>query len=137
MLVCPLSCERMIDMTEKGKKDIADMRRQGISYTKIAATLRLPTSTVKSYCTRNRLASQDTQHSCLQCGNVLLDGEVKRNRKFCSDACRMKWWNHHTDLMKDNTVCQHCGKSFHSRAGRKFCSHACYTAERFGGKDVS
>ena len=124
-------------MTTQEKQDIAEMRAKGVSYAQIAATLRLPTSTVKSYCVRNKLANQGLQNSCLQCGNAMPQTDVKRDRKFCSDACRIKWWNHHTGLMKDNAVCQHCGKSFHGRAGRKFCSHACYIAERFGGKDVS
>ena len=136
MWVCPLSFERMIVMTDKEKTDITDMRRKGVSYTKIAQTLHLPTSTVKSYCVRNKLASQDTQNSCLQCGAILQPSAVKREKKFCSDVCRIKWWNHHTSLMKENTVCSHCGKSFHGRAGRKFCSHSCYIAERFGEKDA-
>jgi len=60
-----------------------------------------------------------------------------KGKKFCSDACRIRWWNHHTNLMKANAVCTHCGKSFHGRAGRKYCSHACYIAERFGEAHVS
>jgi len=122
-------------MTEKEKKDVADMRRQGISYTKIAQMLHLPISTIKSYCTRNNLSTQENLH-CMECGNAIPDGNVKRDRKFCSDVCRIKWWNHHTELMKENAVCKHCGKSFHGRAGRKFCSHACYIAERFGDINV-
>jgi hypothetical protein len=39
--------------------------------------------------------------------------------------------------MKANAVCVHCGKEFHGRSGRKYCSHRCYIAERFGGKDDS
>ena len=124
-------------MTETEKRDIAEMRAKGASYTKIAKTLHLPEGTVKSYCTRNKLSTKDTQHSCLQCGAAIQASHVKREKKFCSDACRMKWWNRHTELMKDNAVCAHCGKSFHGRAGRKYCSHACYIAERFGGKDVT
>ena len=124
-------------MTKKEKQDIAAMRTKGVSYTQIAAALRLPISTVKSYCVRNKLASQEPQNSCLQCGNAMPKTGIKRDRKFCSDSCRIKWWNHHTELMKDNAVCQHCGKSFHGRKNRKFCSHACYIAERFGDSHVS
>lgn len=50
------------------------------------------------------------------------DGEVKRNREFCSDACRIKWWNHHRlnhsfsaqisyyiDLIQKNPEWEHAG----------------------------
>ena len=36
-----------------------------------------------------------------------------------------------------NMTAVHCGKEFHGRSGRKYCSHRCYIAERFGGKDDS
>ena len=121
-------------MTKDEKLKIADMRRNGVGYAKIAQTLQLPVSTVKSYCLRNNLTAQNT---CLQCGAEISPADGRRMKKFCSDACRIKWWNHHTDLMKENTVCHYCGKSFHGRTGRKYCSHSCYIAERFGDKNVS
>ena len=124
-------------MTDKEKHGIAEMREHGMGYAKIAELMSLPIGTVKSYCIRNKLTSKSNQLSCLACGQPITQPKGRKVKKFCSDACRMKWWNHHTELMKDNAVCSHCGKSFHGRAGRKYCSHDCYIAERFGGKDVS
>ncbi|WP_231465828.1 hypothetical protein [Selenomonas sp. FC4001] len=73
----------------------------------------------------------------MQCGNHLEQVLRRKKKKFCSDGCRIRWWNHHMHLMKANAVCVHCGKEFHGRSGRKYCSHRCYIAERFGGKDDS
>ncbi|MBR3457219.1 MAG: RNA polymerase subunit sigma-70 [Selenomonadaceae bacterium] len=124
-------------MTSIEKLKICDLMRQGCGYTKISQELGIPANTVKSFIQRNKSEICQTKKVCLQCGQAIAQLSASREKKFCSDACRMKWWNKHTQEMKANAVCQHCGKSFHGRAGRKFCSHACYIAERFGGKDVS
>lgn len=124
-------------MTENQQEDIKALRLSGLGYKKIAATLSISENTVKSYCIRNKLKAGNSQHVCIQCHKDIEQPLGKTKKKFCSDACRIKWWNHHTDLMKANAVCAHCGKPFHGRAGRKYCSHACYIAERFGEANVS
>ena len=83
-------------MTDKDRREIAQLRGVGMGYGRIARQLGIPLSTVKSYCLRNNVAS----------------GGERR-------------------------VCIHCGKEFHGRSGRKYCSHQCYIEERFGGKDDS
>ena len=124
-------------MTEKQQEEIKAMRQAGLGYKKIAAAMSLSENTVKSYCIRNKLKAGDGQMVCLECGQSITQPTGQKGKKFCSDTCRIKWWNHHTDLMKANAVCAHCGKPFHGRAGRKYCSHACYIAERFGDTHVS
>ena len=124
-------------MTENQQEDIKALRLSGLGYKKIAATLSMSENTVKSYCIRNKLKAGNSQHVCLQCHKDIKQPLGKTKKKFCSDACRIKWWNHHTGLMKPNAVCAHCGKPFHGKAGRKYCSHACYIAERFGEAHVS
>ena len=124
-------------MTENQQEEIKALRQAGLGYKKIAAALSLSESTIKSYCIRNKLKAGSDQTVCLECGQPITQPTGQKGKKFCSDACRIKWWNHHTWLMKANNVCAHCGKPFHGRKDRKFCSHACYIAERFGEANVS
>ena len=59
-----------------------------------------------------------------------------RPKKFCSDKCRMAWWNAHQDQVTRNAhysfVCAQCGENFtvYGNASRKFCSRACYLTSR-------
>ena len=124
-------------MTENQQKEIKTLRQVGLGYKRIATTLSLSENTVKSYCIRNQLVAGESKHKCLECGRSMNQPAGRKGKKFCSDVCRIRWWNHHTRLMKANAACAHCGKSFHGRAGRKYCSHACYIAERFGKANVS
>ena len=125
-------------MTYEQKQKIVDLCRAGYGYVKIAQELKLSVNTVKSFCYRNPTDTVKSDSVCRECGTNLVQIQGSRAKKFCSDACRIKWWNKHTELMQSGkTECQHCGKSFHGRKGRKYCSHACYIAERFGGKNVS
>lgn len=124
-------------MTDKEKEEIAHLRKSGMGYGRIAEFMSLSISTVKSYCIRNKLKAGSDQLVCLECGQPIMQSAGQKGKKFCSDACRIKWWNHHTWLMKANNVCAHCGKPFHGRKGRKYCSHACYITERFGEANVS
>ena len=105
-------------MTEKQQEEIKAMRQAGLGYKKIAAAMSLSENTVKSYCIRNKLKAGDGQMVCLECGQSITQPTGQKGKKFCSDTCRIKWWNHHTDLMKANNVCTHCGKPFHGRKGR-------------------
>lgn len=122
-------------MTDMEKREIAQLRGLGVGYGKISRQLDIPLSTVKSYCLRNNVASGARKSVCMACGRPLGRETGRKEKKFCSDGCRIKWWNHHTYLMKANCVCVHCGREFHGRGGRKYCSHQCYIEERFGGND--
>lgn len=121
-------------MTDNVKKEITQLRSSGIGYGRISRQLGIPLSTVKSYCIRNNVPSKARGQVCLQCGHAIEPRQTSNRKRFCSDGCRIRWWNHHTHLMKANAVCVHCGKKFHGRSGRKYCSHWCYIAERFGEK---
>ncbi|MBO6204268.1 MAG: RNA polymerase subunit sigma-70 [Selenomonas sp.] len=124
-------------MTDMEKREIAQLRGLGMGYGKISRQLDIPLSTVKSYCLRNNVVSGARKSVCMACGRPLGQGDARKGKKFCSDGCRIKWWSHHTYLMKANCVCVHCGRAFHGRTGRKYCSHQCYIEERFGGNDDS
>ena len=122
-------------MTDSIKNEIVQLRRSGVGYGRISRQLGIPLSTVKSYCRRHNVVGGVKGTVCMQCGHHLEQVPHRKKKKFCSDGCRITWWNHHKHLMPTNSVCVHCGKAFHGRNGCKYCSHQCYVAERFGGKD--
>lgn len=134
-------------MTESQKQQIVSFRRQGIGYLKIAQELDISQNTVKSYCRRNNLTKpteitkipkqiEKTEHFCLQCGVTVTQDSKRKLKKFCSDHCRIKWWNSHRELVQHKKAveieCPNCHKHFAAVNGRKYCSHSCYIAHRFG-----
>ncbi len=126
-------------MTDEQKQQIIAMRRDGAGYGSIANQLGLSINTVKSFCRRHSLAAPPTDSLCEQCGRPIAQNPGRKRKRFCCDACRNKWWNSHLDLVKRKAVytftCLACGKKFtvYGNSHRKFCSHACYIAYRFGG----
>ena len=126
-------------MTSQRKIQIDDLRRSGASFAQIAEKLNMPLSTIKSYCYRNPLQpiAQETQVKlCQQCGKPLTPSRF-RPRRFCSDACRYKYWSLHKFEGKTTVidcVCQHCGRVFtdYAQRRRKYCCHACYITARYG-----
>ena len=141
-----LANRRLSLMTELQKQRITEMRTRGDSYSQIATTLDISVNTVKSFCRRNNLMDNapakptminDDKH-CKQCGQELVQQPKKKQRKFCSDECRAAWWVAHPDELNRkatyNFSCACCGKSFtaYGNKGRKYCTHTCYVARRFG-----
>ena len=127
-------------MTVKEKAKIEQLRHSGMGYMKIAQELNLPVNTVKSYCYRNPIGYVSSVTAvCKHCGKPMESNANRPEKKFCSDVCRMKWWTcHHNELQHHKTlICVHCGKSFYGKPNRKYCSHQCYTAERFGAGHVT
>ena len=73
--------------TEKSK-EILQYREQGLGYKRIAALTGYSLNTVKSVCRRN---PNGEEKLCLQCGAKLVRTPHYREKKFCSDTCRMAW----------------------------------------------
>ncbi|MBQ8233144.1 MAG: helix-turn-helix domain-containing protein [Lachnospiraceae bacterium] len=128
-------------MTNKDKEKIRYWRKEGLGYGKIAARLGISENTVKSFCRRNDLAGVASKVHvpvCRQCGKRLVILAKHKEKKFCNDACRRAWWKAHPELVYRQAyypmVCVHCGVEFKSYGNkkRKYCSHACYIAARFG-----
>ena len=122
-------------MTNHQKTELDRMRRQGANAPSIAEKLELPLATIRSYIYRHPLKEQE--NTCPACGKKIETGAVgRKRRRFCSDACRMAWWNSHlTDVNKQafySITCQHCGKEFMSygNKNRKYCSRECYNNSR-------
>lgn len=133
-------------MTEQEKTHIRELQKQGVSYGNIAAQTGISRNTIKSFLRRNvgELTPSTTEPIktvCQNCGCEISMTPHKKAKKFCSDSCRMQWWNAHRDLVKVNVVyrleCQCCHKRFSDpgHKNRKFCSVACYRQARFGGGD--
>ena len=140
-------------MTIDQRKMIDSFRSQGMGYKRIAAKLGISENTVKSYLRRNtqpgetvpaQVLAQATKpatdtHICWQCGKPVAQNPGRKEKKFCSNACRFAWWNAHQDLVKRKSVyhftCPTCGREFtaYGKANRKYCSHVCYIQARFGG----
>ena len=113
---------------------ITNMRLEGHSPSVIATKLGLSPSTVRSHIHRHRHVRDE--QSCKHCGKPLVQTKGHRAKKFCSDSCRMAWWNSHKEEVNKQAfyklTCQHCGKEFDSygNSNRKYCCRACYIASR-------
>ena len=127
-------------MTNEEKSQIISLRSSGVGYIKISQMLGVSNNTVRSFCRRNGLSgnSDESKTSCKQCGKQIRLIRGRKPRKFCSDRCRQEWWNSHMHEVKHREVyqyiCQHCGKPFsaYGNKNRKYCSRACYIADRYG-----
>ena len=121
------------------REKIKQMRDAGFSYSKIAAAMGISENTVKSFCRRNNLGGFDIKVSCealddrcRQCASALIHIIGAKKKRFCSDKCRMTWWNSHPESVNKKAVsyfnCTQCGAAFESYSNkkRKYCSRACY-----------
>ena len=130
-------------MTPEQKQAITALRASGCGYKTIASRLSLSLNTVKSFCRRQGVnpssISDEEKEFCPVCAKRLNHRAGKKKKKYCSDACRMAWWNAHQDKVKRQTfsefTCLSCQKSFqvYGSRKRKYCSHSCYIVARFGG----
>ena len=123
-------------MTDKQRADIARLREKGMQLSAIAKKLDLPIGTVKTAVYRYPSSKAAKDSGCLQCGKAVMQTPHRKEKKFCCDACRMKWWNTHQDQVNRKAVyhftCASCGKFFDSygNSHRKYCCTACYNAYR-------
>jgi len=127
-------------MNVQQRQAIHRLRGEGLSYAKISALTGISENTIKSFCRRNGLGSVATEETaeipsgsfCRQCGSPLTQTKRAKHKRFCSDKCRMTWWNSHPDAVNHKLVrqitCQSCGKAFTALGNRtrKYCSQSCY-----------
>lgn len=112
-------------------------REQHMTYRQIGEKLGLSPDTVKTFCRRNTPREDRTEASassqCRNCGAPVHPLPGRRERLFCSPACRTAYWRKHNLLGKDPRYCAGCGALLTGgSASRKYCSHACYIRHRFG-----
>ena len=133
-------------MTPEEKQQVAKLRTAGFGYKKIAQATGLSVNTIRSYCARTLLApdpeapeNQATVSTCEVCGRKIIQEPHRKKKRFCSDHCRMNWWNEHLDQVKRKAnyefVCPTCKKTFtaYGNKNRKYCSLDCYFEDRYGG----
>lgn len=130
-------------MKHQQKEAIRQLRQAGQSYAKIADLLGISENTVKSYCRRNELGGVSEGLSgsalathCRHCGATVMQTPGKKARRYCSDKCRMLWWNAHPEAVTRKRLqiftCKACGQIFegYGKRDRKFCSRTCYGQAR-------
>jgi DNA invertase Pin-like site-specific DNA recombinase len=131
-------------LTKKQKEKIAQLRRDGMTYNKIASKMGLTQGQVRSFCL-SRTAETSTGNSkkgeqsvCKTCGKKLVHTPGYRKKMFCSDGCRRDWWNRFGKLNTGENwatysiVCQHCGKTFVTYGkNRKYCCRECFNKSRW------
>ena len=120
-------------MTKEEKRRVLELCAAGAGYRTISEMTGISKSTV-AYFLKNR--SEEPAQACLQCGAKLEHTPHRKKRKFCSDKCRMLWWNSHQGEVNRQAyytfTCQECGKEFISYGNdhRKYCSRKCYSDHR-------
>ncbi len=133
-------------MTDDQKEAVTRLRTEGLGYGEIASYVGVSANTVKSYCRRNNLTGcayikkklEENERRCKNCGALLKQDPKRKEKLFCSDKCRLTWWNLHQDQVKRKAyyhfICPACGKEFvaYGNAHKKYCCHECYIADRFG-----
>lgn len=130
------------------KEQIRNLRGEGLSYAEIARQVNVSRDAVISFCRRNGLQEIKKPRTavktavgdvCRECEKPLVQVDGMKRRVFCSKECRVKWWKEHPERLNQKAVyqytCPHCGKPFsaYGNSKRKYCSHACYISDRFGG----
>jgi len=124
-------------MTDSEIKKIKELKEKGCGYKKISYELGIPINTVKSFLRRHQgITHLDDESSCCNCGTPIEHIPHHKKKRFCSDKCRMAWWNSHkskiTRKSEKEVVCAFCGKVFMSYPSkkRKYCSYTCSIAAR-------
>ena len=123
-------------MTYKTMNQINFFACVGMGYQRIADHLDLSPNTVKSFLQRH--PPQRGLILCQHCGNPVPQNRGRKEKKYCSDKCRMAYWNSHKDEVNKQAyytlVCQHCGKEFisYGNRNRKYCDRECYANARRG-----
>lgn len=129
-----LSKQRRAFMRKQQLERLDMMRKQGKTASEIALALNISVNTIRSYIRRHPIAEYD--HKCKNCGKAIYQAPGRKSKFFCSDKCRMTWWNSHRDAVNKKAyhtlACGYCGKEFESYADntRKYCCRECYFKAR-------
>ena len=79
-----------------------------------------------SYCGRLGIGGEieeiGTVRRCKNCEKLFVSERGQKQKYFCSDKCRMKWWYDHGSQLNMKAVkistCVFCGKEFKITAGK-------------------
>ena len=121
-------------MKKQEQETINTMRLQGKSASEIAWALGISVNTVRSHIRRH--PELHGGKPCKNCGKQISVLPGRKEKLFCSDKCRMAWWNSHREQVQKKAyyrfTCTRCGKEFESygNKNRKFCCRDCYLRSR-------
>lgn len=79
-------------MKKQETEKITQLRLSGLPPSKIAAEMGMSVNTIKSHIRRHPEIS--AAGKCLYCGVPVVQPEGRKRKKFCSDRCRISYWNH-------------------------------------------
>ena len=106
-------------MTDNERNRVIELQHKGYGYKRIASAIGLPVNTVKSFCSRHPIRDDEILESkglCRNCRIPIEQTPHKRKKLFCSDSCRMAWWNAHSEKVNRKAyytrTCRCCGKQF-------------------------
>jgi len=129
-------------MTNEQREKVMALRCQKKSYNEISAELGISSHTISSFCKKigldGKAADMDGIAVCKNCGKLVRSRPGCKPKMFCNKDCRQSWWNSHPEQVNRKAnysfACECCGKTFiaYGNDHRKYCSHACYIAARFG-----
>ena len=117
-------------VTHEQAAQIEKLRESGMGYRLIANELGLSRDTVRYFCKTQdkgknaKVRDGDDGRYCTQCGRILHTKATGRPKKFCSDACRLRYWKEHCGNAEVVKVCAYCGKTFNA-AGHKSQKYCC------------
>ena len=121
-------------MKKQDIKIINEMLQQGKNTTEISLVLGIPSSTIRAHIRRH--PELEGGKPCKNCGRPISTLPGRKEKLFCSDRCRMIWWNSHREQVQKKAyyrlTCSYCGKEFESygNQNRKFCCRDCYLLSR-------
>ena len=117
-------------MTKAEIKKLNTLRWEGRSASEISAILGISVNTVRSHIHRH--PEVEGCKPCRNCGRPVVQHPGRKEKLFCSDKCRMEWWNSHREQVNKKAYyklkCSYCGKEFESygNKNRKYCCRQCY-----------
>ena len=121
-------------MKKQEMNAIHEMRLKGKNVSEIGLALGISVNTVRSHIRRHPDLEGGTP--CKNCGRPISALPGRKEKLFCSDRCRMAWWNSHREQVQKKAyykiICASCGKEFESygNQNRKFCCRDCYRRSR-------
>lgn len=137
-------------MTDEQRIRVIEMKEAGETNRAISEELGLSENTIKTFVRRNNIHAivkkpptpvMDNSKGpvCKECGVPIVRYQCRKVKIFCSDKCRMTWWNRNQDQVNRKAnyeyECAHCKKPFtaYGNSHRKYCCHECYISDRYGG----
>jgi protein-arginine kinase activator protein McsA len=124
-----------INMTQELKETIIKLKGKGLGYKAISRETGVSLGTVKTTIRREEI-KKESSGTCKCCGMTMKQTPGHRQKEFCSEKCRYKWWSSHPELRNRKAFyelkCLNCGKTFisYGNKNRKYCCPECFRTTR-------